>query len=131
MLDHVSLGVKDLERSRRFYDAALHPLGLVRTVDFQGRGSDYAAMAGQFWGGIHDYRRNRRVAPAGNASVLPRLEPCVRGRISTPRHSPREVTTTEATGLAPAVSPRLLRGLCRRSRRAPYRVRSVTRRRKP
>jgi catechol 2,3-dioxygenase-like lactoylglutathione lyase family enzyme len=34
MLDHISLGVTDLERSRRFYDAALHPLGLVRTVDF-------------------------------------------------------------------------------------------------
>jgi catechol 2,3-dioxygenase-like lactoylglutathione lyase family enzyme len=47
MLDHVSLGVKDLERSRRFYDTALRPLGLVRTVDFQGRGSDYGAMAGQ------------------------------------------------------------------------------------
>ena len=44
MLDHVSLGVKDLERSRRFYDAALYPLGLVRTVDFQGRGSDYGAI---------------------------------------------------------------------------------------
>lgn len=47
MLDHVSLGVKDLERSRRFYDAVLRPLGLVRTVDFQGRGSDYGAIAGQ------------------------------------------------------------------------------------
>jgi catechol 2,3-dioxygenase-like lactoylglutathione lyase family enzyme len=47
MLDHVSLGVQDLERSRRFYDAALRPLGVVRTVDFQGRGSDYGAMAGQ------------------------------------------------------------------------------------
>jgi catechol 2,3-dioxygenase-like lactoylglutathione lyase family enzyme len=47
MLDHVSLGVADLERSRRFYDAALRPLGLVRIVDFQGRGSDYGAMAGQ------------------------------------------------------------------------------------
>ena len=47
MLDHISLGVTDLERSRRFYDAALPPLGLVRTVDFQGRGSDYGAMAGQ------------------------------------------------------------------------------------
>ena len=31
MLDHVSLGVKDLER-RRFYDAALRSLGLVRAV---------------------------------------------------------------------------------------------------
>ena len=48
MLDHVSLGVTDLQRSRRFYDAALLPLGLVRTVDFQGRGSDYGAMAGQY-----------------------------------------------------------------------------------
>jgi catechol 2,3-dioxygenase-like lactoylglutathione lyase family enzyme len=46
MLDHVSLGVSKLERSRRFYDAALQPLGLVRTVDFQGRGSDYGAMPG-------------------------------------------------------------------------------------
>ena len=47
MLDHISLGVIDLGRSRRFYDAALRPLGLVRIVDFQGRGSDYGAMAGQ------------------------------------------------------------------------------------
>jgi len=46
MLDHVSLGVRDLERSRRFYDAALRPLGIVRIVDFQQRGSDYGAMAG-------------------------------------------------------------------------------------
>ena len=41
MLDHVSVGVTDLERSRRFYDAALRPLGLVRLLDFEGRGSDY------------------------------------------------------------------------------------------
>jgi catechol 2,3-dioxygenase-like lactoylglutathione lyase family enzyme len=45
MLDHVSLGVSDLDRSRRFYDAALRPLGLVRIVDF-GRGSDYGAAPG-------------------------------------------------------------------------------------
>jgi catechol 2,3-dioxygenase-like lactoylglutathione lyase family enzyme len=46
MLDHVSLGVSDLARSRCFYDAALLPLGLVRTVDFEARGSDYGARAG-------------------------------------------------------------------------------------
>jgi len=45
MLDHVSLGVTNLERSRHFYDEALRPLGIVRTVDFN-RGSDYGAMAG-------------------------------------------------------------------------------------
>src|ERR1700686_249956 len=48
MLDHVSLGVTDLERSRQFYDAVLRRLGIVRTVDFgDGRGSDYGVMAGQ------------------------------------------------------------------------------------
>src|SRR5262245_34450736 len=46
MIDHVSLGVRDLEQSRRFYDAVLRPLGIVRIVDFQHRGSDYGAMAG-------------------------------------------------------------------------------------
>lgn len=47
MLDHVSLGVCDLGRSRMFYDAALRPLGLVRIVDFENRGSDYGAAPGQ------------------------------------------------------------------------------------
>ena len=32
MLDHVSVGVSDLERAARFYDAALAPLGLSRLV---------------------------------------------------------------------------------------------------
>jgi catechol 2,3-dioxygenase-like lactoylglutathione lyase family enzyme len=47
MLDHVSLGVNDIERSRRFYDAALRPLGLVRIVDFrEGKGADYGHAPG-------------------------------------------------------------------------------------
>jgi catechol 2,3-dioxygenase-like lactoylglutathione lyase family enzyme len=47
MLDHVSLGVSDLVSSRRFYDAVLRPLGLVRIVNFGGdRGSDYGAAPG-------------------------------------------------------------------------------------
>ena len=32
MLDHVSVGVSDLERASRFYEAALAPLGLVKLV---------------------------------------------------------------------------------------------------
>ena len=48
MLDHVSLGVSDIRRSRRFYDAVLRPLGVVRIVDFRdGLGSDYGAAPGQ------------------------------------------------------------------------------------
>lgn len=30
MLDHVTLGVSDIERSRKFYDEALRPLGIER-----------------------------------------------------------------------------------------------------
>jgi catechol 2,3-dioxygenase-like lactoylglutathione lyase family enzyme len=49
MLDHVSLGVTDVNRSRGFYDTALRPLGVVRIVDFGGgRGSDYSAAPGSF-----------------------------------------------------------------------------------
>jgi catechol 2,3-dioxygenase-like lactoylglutathione lyase family enzyme len=32
MIDHVSVGVGDLERAARFYELALAPLGLVRLV---------------------------------------------------------------------------------------------------
>jgi catechol 2,3-dioxygenase-like lactoylglutathione lyase family enzyme len=32
MIDHVSIGVRDLERSTRFYELALAPLGLSRLV---------------------------------------------------------------------------------------------------
>ncbi|HLI99500.1 MAG TPA: VOC family protein [Bradyrhizobium sp.] len=32
MIDHISVGVSDLERSARFYESTLAPLGLVRLV---------------------------------------------------------------------------------------------------
>src|SRR5260370_21542696 len=104
MLDHVSLGVKDLERSRRFYDAALHPLGLVRTVDFQGRGSDYGAMAGQV--GVEF-----TITVETGVSPLPGMHLCFRApnRASVgdfhAGHSPREVTTAEAPPGARTIAP--------------------------
>jgi catechol 2,3-dioxygenase-like lactoylglutathione lyase family enzyme len=30
MLDHVTIGVRDIERSKQFYDRALRPLGIAR-----------------------------------------------------------------------------------------------------
>ena len=32
MIDHVSVGVRDLDRAARFYEQALAPLGLSRLV---------------------------------------------------------------------------------------------------
>ena len=47
MLDHGSLGVSDIARSRHFDDAALRPLGLVRIMDFRkGKGADYGDAPG-------------------------------------------------------------------------------------
>ena len=34
MLDHVSIGISDIQQSRRFHDTALRPLGLACIVDF-------------------------------------------------------------------------------------------------
>jgi catechol 2,3-dioxygenase-like lactoylglutathione lyase family enzyme len=47
MFDHISLGVRDIARTRRFYDAALAPLGyrcLSEEADTLGYGRDEAAL---------------------------------------------------------------------------------------
>ena len=48
MLSHVSIGVKDLAKSRRFYDAALEPLGykcLSEGEEYLG----YGTATSEFW----------------------------------------------------------------------------------
>lgn len=47
MLDHVSIGVRDLKRTRRFYDAALKPLGyscLSESAGSLGYGGDRVVL---------------------------------------------------------------------------------------
>ncbi len=47
MLNHVSIGVSDIARTRRFYDAALQPLGyrcLSEGADSLGYGDDAVAL---------------------------------------------------------------------------------------
>ena len=55
MLDHVTIGVGDLERAKAFYDAALRPLGIERLYaegeTFAGYG---AAGRAFFWIGARD-----------------------------------------------------------------------------
>jgi catechol 2,3-dioxygenase-like lactoylglutathione lyase family enzyme len=43
MLDHVTLGVSDIERSRKFYDEALGPLGIERLYAEGETASGYGA----------------------------------------------------------------------------------------
>jgi catechol 2,3-dioxygenase-like lactoylglutathione lyase family enzyme len=47
MLDHISIGVRDIKRTRRFYDAALKPLGYTCLSDGDtslGYGRDAVAL---------------------------------------------------------------------------------------
>lgn len=48
MLDHVSIGVRDLNASRRFYDTVLTPLG-YRCLYEGSSYAGYGATAPQFW----------------------------------------------------------------------------------
>jgi catechol 2,3-dioxygenase-like lactoylglutathione lyase family enzyme len=55
MLDHVTIGVTNTERSKTFYDRALHPLGITRLYGdgerFAGYGISPKAF---FWIGVRD-----------------------------------------------------------------------------
>jgi catechol 2,3-dioxygenase-like lactoylglutathione lyase family enzyme len=48
MLDHVSIGVRDIAAARKFYDAVLQPLGCSCLYEYEG-GAGYGAAQPQFW----------------------------------------------------------------------------------
>jgi catechol 2,3-dioxygenase-like lactoylglutathione lyase family enzyme len=48
MLDHISIGVRVIERSRRFYDSVLAPLGYSRKMDV-GATSGYGGDTPVYW----------------------------------------------------------------------------------
>ena len=55
MLDHVTIGVTEFERSRRFYDSALQPLGIDRLYGDEGRFAGYGITPRAFfWIGIRN-----------------------------------------------------------------------------
>jgi len=49
MLHHVSIGVADVERAARFYDAVLSKLGFKRVMEVMPYGIAYGMTAPQFW----------------------------------------------------------------------------------
>ena len=68
MLDHLSIGVRDLAKARRFYDAVLAPLGYRRLYDYEDTsGYGVAHVPGSaipFWIG----QDNRAAALSGHLS---------------------------------------------------------------
>lgn len=71
MIDHISVGVSDLERSARFYEATLEPLGLARLVTRPatiGFGKSYP----EFW--INLRAGMPRVAPESGTHICLRAK---------------------------------------------------------
>jgi catechol 2,3-dioxygenase-like lactoylglutathione lyase family enzyme len=69
MIDHVSLGVTDLERSKVFYDAVLKPLGVTRLFNFDGGiGYGTAPDKANFWIGT-PFDAGRPVRAGGGTHV--------------------------------------------------------------
>ena len=64
MLDHVSIGVRDIARTRRFYDAALEPLG-YRCISSGDGYLGYGGSSVVFW-----ISQAQRPVPADNDSGL-------------------------------------------------------------
>ncbi len=55
MLDHVTIGVGDIERSKRFFDQALRPLGVTRLYAEENRFAGYGIHPKAFfWIGIRE-----------------------------------------------------------------------------
>ena len=55
MLDHVTIGVENIERSQRFYDSALAPLGIARLYAEGARFAGYGVHPRAFfWIGIRN-----------------------------------------------------------------------------
>lgn len=63
MLHHVSVGVRDVERAAKFYDAVLGALGYKRLMEFLPYAIGYGDTAPAFWVQLP---HNQQVATAGN-----------------------------------------------------------------
>jgi len=72
MLDHVSLGVSDIERSRKFYDQALRPLGIERLYAEGETASGYGAgRKAFFWIGLRAASQTGSHVAFATDSALP------------------------------------------------------------
>ncbi|MGB9153452.1 MAG: VOC family protein [Alphaproteobacteria bacterium] len=63
MIDHFSIGVNDMKKSRVFYDRVLEPLGYSRLIDDGERASGYGTEVPRFW---IDIPLNEKPASTGN-----------------------------------------------------------------
>lgn len=86
MLHHVSIGVADVERAAKFYDAVLGALGYKRVMEYMPYALAYGETVPSFWVGLpHD----QKSADAGNGA-----------HVGFAAHSKAAVDKFHATALA-------------------------------
>lgn len=91
MLDHVKLTVPDLERSKKFYEQALAPLGF----QVAGEGDGYVGMGAgdhsipDLWLGLGDVTSSTHVAFRADRAGVRELLLGVRARSGWPQHRGR------------------------------------------
>ena len=71
MIDHISVGVSDLDRSRKFYEAALGALGLTRVVTRPGM-IGFGKAYPEFW--INLRQGMPRLAPESGSHICLRAK---------------------------------------------------------
>lgn len=111
MLHHVSIGVADVERASRFYDATLKTLGYKRVMEFMPHGIGYGEKMPEFWVQLpHD---------GGNASAGNGVHICFAAKSKRAVHAFHEAalkaggTDEGAPGPRPEYSPRYYGGFVR------------------
>ena len=118
MINHVSIGVRDIAATKRFYDAAFAPLGYTCLSESDG-GLGYGRDAAVFW-----INRTQRPVPADaefRFAFLPgRTDASGRRCLSCGCAQGRR-TRQRQTRCAGRLRRQLLRGLCHRSGRLPAR----------
>jgi len=67
MLHHVSVGVTDVERAAKFYDAVLAALGYKRVMEFLPHAIAYGETGPSFWIGLP---HNQQAHSAGNGAHI-------------------------------------------------------------
>ena len=99
MFDHVSIGVADIARSKKFYDAALKPLGYTRLSDGE-TSLGYGDKAVALWLGATQEAREGRHG-LGPALLLRRPGIAPRSTPSMPQRSRPAARTTASPACAP------------------------------
>jgi catechol 2,3-dioxygenase-like lactoylglutathione lyase family enzyme len=77
MLHHVSVGVADVERAAKFYDAVLGALGYKRVMEFMPYALAYGETAPSFWVGLPHDQKNASVGNGAHVGFMARSKDAV------------------------------------------------------